>query len=64
MVSTVGVPIMGDGTIWGFMVAAAKPGRPIPTDTEERLARFTERGERPSQCDDAHRLPDVARPRR
>jgi PAS domain S-box-containing protein len=42
MVSTVGVPIVVEGSIWGFMIAAAKPGKPIPTDTEERLARFTE----------------------
>ena len=42
MISTVGVPIVVEGSIWGFMVAAAKPGKPIPTDTEARLARFTE----------------------
>ncbi|HWN22600.1 MAG TPA: GAF domain-containing protein [Gaiellaceae bacterium] len=42
MVSTVGVPIVVDGSIWGFMVAAAKPGRPIPSDIEKRLIRFTE----------------------
>jgi PAS domain S-box-containing protein len=42
VVSTLGVPIVVEGSIWGFMIAAAKPGRPIPTDTEERLARFTE----------------------
>lgn len=42
IVSTVGVPIVVDGSIWGFMVAVAKPGQPIPTDTEARLARFTE----------------------
>jgi PAS domain S-box-containing protein len=42
IVSIVGVPIVVDGSIWGFMVAAAKPGRPIPADTEARLARFTE----------------------
>ena len=41
-VSTVGVPILVEGSIWGFMVAAAKPGKPIPADTEARLARFTE----------------------
>jgi PAS domain S-box-containing protein len=41
MVSTVGVPIVVEGSIWGFMVAAARPGKPIPTDTEARLARFT-----------------------
>jgi len=40
-VSTVGVPIVVEGSIWGFM-GAAKPGRPIPTDAEARLARFTE----------------------
>jgi PAS domain S-box-containing protein len=40
-VSTVGVPIVVEGGIWGFM-GAAKPGRPIPTDAEARLARFTE----------------------
>jgi PAS domain S-box-containing protein len=42
VVSTLAVPIVVEGSIWGFMIAAAKPGRPIPTDTEERLARFTE----------------------
>ena len=41
MFSTVGVPIIVDGGIWGFMAAAAKPGRPIPSDTEEQLVRFT-----------------------
>jgi PAS domain S-box-containing protein len=42
VVSTLGVPVVVEGSIWGFMIAAAKPGRPIPADTEERLARFTE----------------------
>jgi signal transduction histidine kinase len=42
MTSTVGVPIVVEGGVWGFMVAAGKPGRPIPDNTEERLARFTE----------------------
>jgi PAS domain S-box-containing protein len=41
VVSTLGVPIVVEGTIWGFMVAAARPGRSIPADTEARLARFT-----------------------
>ena len=40
--STVGVPIVVEGTIWGFMVAAAAPGSAIPRDTEEQLVRFTE----------------------
>ena len=42
MVATVGVPIVVEGDIWGFMVAASRPGQAIPTGTEERLARFTE----------------------
>jgi PAS domain S-box-containing protein len=42
LVSTLGEPIVVEGSIWGFMIAAAKPGRPIPTHTEERLARFTD----------------------
>jgi GAF domain-containing protein len=29
VVSTLGVPIVVEGSIWGFMIAAAKPGRPI-----------------------------------
>jgi signal transduction histidine kinase len=42
LVSVVGVPIVVDGSVWGFMVAAARPERPIPSDTEEQLVRFTE----------------------
>jgi GAF domain-containing protein len=42
MIATVGVPIVVAGSIWGFMVGAARPGEPIPEDTEERLTRFTE----------------------
>ena len=42
MVSMVGVPIVVDGSIWGFMVAGGRPGEPIPAGTEEHLARFTE----------------------
>jgi PAS domain S-box-containing protein len=42
VVSTLGVPIVVEGSIWGFMIAAAKPGKPIPADTEARLVRFTE----------------------
>jgi PAS domain S-box-containing protein len=41
--SVVGVPILVEGKIWGFMSAAAEPGGTlIPAGTEERLARFTE----------------------
>jgi PAS domain S-box-containing protein len=42
LVSAVGVPIVVDGSVWGFMTAGARPGRPTPDGTEERLARFTE----------------------
>jgi GAF domain-containing protein len=42
MLSTVGVPIVVDGSVWGFMVAAATPGTPLPGQTEERFARFIE----------------------
>jgi GAF domain-containing protein len=40
--SVVGAPVVVDGNIWGFMHAAAQPGKPIPPDAEERLERFTE----------------------
>jgi signal transduction histidine kinase len=42
MLTTVGVPILVDGSVWGFMVAAATPGKPLPDQTEERFARFIE----------------------
>jgi signal transduction histidine kinase len=42
MVSTLGVPILVEGGIWGFMIAAARPGKTIPEDVEQRLVRFTE----------------------
>jgi GAF domain-containing protein len=41
-VPMVGVPVVVEGSIWGFMVAADQSGRPIPVGAEERLARFTE----------------------
>ena len=41
-ISAVGVPIVVQGSIWGFMTAGARPGKPTPDGTEERLARFTE----------------------
>jgi signal transduction histidine kinase len=42
MISTVGVPIVVEGSIWGFMTGAARQGAAIPAGTEERFARFTE----------------------
>ena len=31
MISAVGVPIVVEGSIWGFMTAGARPGKPTPT---------------------------------
>ena len=42
LISAVGVPIVVEGSIWGFMTAGGRPGKPILDGTEERLARFTE----------------------
>jgi GAF domain-containing protein len=42
LILAVGVPIVVQGSIWGFMTAGARPGKPTPDGTEERLARFTE----------------------
>jgi GAF domain-containing protein len=42
MVTTIGAPIVVDGSIWGFMVAGGRPGKAIPAGTEERLDRFIE----------------------
>jgi signal transduction histidine kinase len=42
MISSVGVPIVVEGSIWGFMTGAARQGAAIPAGTEEHLARFTE----------------------
>src|SRR3954468_16505934 len=43
LISAVGVPIVVEGSIWGFITAGARPGKPTPDGTEERLARFPER---------------------
>jgi GAF domain-containing protein len=42
LVSNVGVPIVVDGDIWGFIVGGAGPGVSIPPGIEERFARFTD----------------------
>jgi PAS domain S-box-containing protein len=42
LISAVGVPIVVQGSIWGFMTAGARRGKPTPDGTAERLARFTE----------------------
>jgi GAF domain-containing protein len=40
--SSVGAPISVDGRLWGVMSVAAGHDRPLPADTEARLAAFTE----------------------
>ena len=40
--SSVGVPIRVDRRLWGIMIVASAREEPLATDTEERLARFTD----------------------
>jgi signal transduction histidine kinase len=40
--SAVGSPIIVEGRLWGVMGAGSTREQPLPADTEERLARFTE----------------------
>jgi PAS domain S-box-containing protein len=40
--SAVGVPIVVNGRTWGTIYAVSTEPRPLPPDTEERLAHFTE----------------------
>jgi GAF domain-containing protein len=40
--SSVGTPIIVEGRLWGVMGAASSGERPLPADTELRLASFTE----------------------
>ncbi|MCW2705841.1 MAG: histidine kinase, partial [Blastococcus sp.] len=40
--SAVGVPIDVEGRLWGVMAVASGQERPMPADTEDRLAAFTE----------------------
>jgi signal transduction histidine kinase/uncharacterized protein YoaH (UPF0181 family) len=40
--SAVGSPIIVDGRLWGVMTAASSAEQPLPSDTEARLASFTE----------------------
>ena len=39
--SSVAVPIVVDGRLWGLMIASSKQQQPLPADTESRLLRFT-----------------------
>jgi signal transduction histidine kinase len=38
----VGAPIVVDQRLWGVMIASSKEDRPLPADTESRIAAFTE----------------------
>jgi signal transduction histidine kinase len=40
--SAVGSPVIVEGRLWGVMIARSRPEQPLPTDTEARLASFTE----------------------
>jgi signal transduction histidine kinase len=40
--SSVGAPVIVDGRVWGVMVAAASRREPLPSESEQRLACFTE----------------------
>jgi GAF domain-containing protein len=40
--SSVGMPIVVDGRVWGVIHAASTKEQPLPADTEARLASFTE----------------------
>ena len=40
--SSVGAPIVVDQRLWGAMIVSSKGDRPLPADTESRIADFTE----------------------
>jgi signal transduction histidine kinase len=40
--SSVGVPVVVDGTLWGVMAVGSRETDPLPADFEGRLAKFTE----------------------
>jgi signal transduction histidine kinase len=40
--SSVGTPIVVEGRLWGVLAVASKTERPLPLDTERRLAEFAE----------------------
>jgi PAS domain S-box-containing protein len=40
--SSVGAPIVVDRRLWGVMIVSSKGDRPLPGDTESRIAAFTE----------------------
>jgi GAF domain-containing protein len=40
--SSVGTPIIVEGSLWGVMIVGSSREQPLPADTEARLASFTE----------------------
>jgi len=40
--SSVGVPITIEGRLWGVLAAVSRSDQPLPPDTEQRLAEFTQ----------------------
>jgi signal transduction histidine kinase len=40
--SAVGAPVIVERRLWGLVLVASTSDRPLPLDTEERLAKFTE----------------------
>jgi signal transduction histidine kinase len=40
--SSVGAPVSVDGRPWGALVVSSRSEQPLPRDTEQRLAKFTE----------------------
>jgi signal transduction histidine kinase len=40
--SAVGAPVIVEGGLWGLILVASTSDQPLPPDTEERLAKFTE----------------------
>jgi signal transduction histidine kinase len=40
--SSVGAPITVEGRLWGVLAVVSKTAQPLPRDTEERLAEFTD----------------------
>ena len=40
--SSVGCPIVAEGRLWGALAVHSKQSRPLPPDTESRIAQFTD----------------------
>jgi len=40
--SSVGAPVIVEGSLWGALAVVSTSDRPLPLDTEQRLAEFTE----------------------